>query len=93
MFIKAFYKHIPISILQLSICDTRQIDSLLNEVDKFSHIIETPTQNSVYTHVRNAIRELQNAIGLDIDDGAKGYRHFDTRQFDTRQNLVKSDGW
>ena len=37
LFVKAFYKQIPIS--QLSISDTRQIDSLLNEVDKFSHII------------------------------------------------------
>ena len=68
LFVKAFYRQIPMTTSLLAVNDTRQIESLLEEVDKYTYVIKTPTQYpmpmKVNTPVQNAIRELENAISL-----------------------------
>ena len=68
LFIKAFdNKNLSILLSRISIDDTRQIESLLDEVDKFSPIIETvssSTELSINNLINIAIRQLESAIGL-----------------------------
>ena len=68
LFVKAFdYLHNPILLSRISINDTRQIESLLDEVDKYSPIFEpdySSSQISINNHIDIAIRKLENAITL-----------------------------
>ena len=53
LFVKAFdYLHNPILLSRISINDTRQIESLLNEVDKYSPIFE-PDYSSSQISINN----------------------------------------
>lgn len=67
MFIKAFgINSSPISLSRISITDTRQIESLLNEVDTFT--TPTPSERtselSINNHIKLAIDQFKSAINL-----------------------------
>ena len=80
LYIQAFdNKNVTIPISRISINDTRQVETILDEVDTFSPVLQTnspQTECSINNHVKLAIRELESAIklvdgdslDLDIDD-------------------------
>ena len=80
LYIQAFdNKNVTIPISRISINDTRQVETILDEVEKFSPLIQpnsSRSECSINTHVNLAISELESAITdvegdpiyLDIDE-------------------------
>ena len=80
MYIKAFdNKNVTIPISRIFINDIRQVETILDEVDTFSLLLQTnnsQTECSINNHIKLAIYELETAtklvesdsIDLDMDD-------------------------
>ena len=68
LYIQAFdNKNITIPISRISSNDTRQVETILDEVDKISPLIQqngSQSECSINNHVNLSIRELESAITL-----------------------------
>ena len=68
LYIKAFdNKNVTIPISRIFINDTRQVETILDEVDTFSLLLQTinsQTECSINNHIKLAIHELESAINL-----------------------------